>query len=174
MLIVPFSRLQMDFLTIAIINKRDKMCIDVSKNSQIQKKELRRYEKSIGEITDVDFKELPQREVIRMERITRITWKELMSDIDISGWKWSWLGDLEIVKDLGNRHFVVKFDAKDIIIDEPSFFIEDADLGIITDAEGRTFQIIDWKDDLTLYCVVEKADDGIVPVDTMLHESLVF
>lgn len=97
----------------------------------------------------------------------KITMEELMSEIDISGWKWSWLGDLEIVEDLGNRHFVVKFDAKDIIIDEPSFFIEDADLGIITDAEGRTFQIIDWNDDLTVYCEVEKTDDGIIPVDTL-------
>lgn len=34
MLIVPFNRLQMDFLAIAIINKCDKMCVDVSKNSR--------------------------------------------------------------------------------------------------------------------------------------------
>ena len=40
MLIVPFSRLQMDFLTIAITNKCDKMCIDVSKNSRIKKSEV--------------------------------------------------------------------------------------------------------------------------------------
>jgi len=25
----------------------------------------------------------------------KITMEELMSEIDISGWKWSWLGDLE-------------------------------------------------------------------------------
>jgi len=96
----------------------------------------------------------------------KITMEELMSEIDISGWKWSWLGDLEIVEDLGNGHFVVKFDAKDIIIDEPSFFIEDADLGIITDAEGRMFQVTDWNDEHFVYCEVEKTDDGIIPVDT--------
>ena len=101
----------------------------------------------------------------------RITWKELMSKVDISGWRWSWLGDLEIVKDLGNGHFVVEFDAKEIIIDEPSFFLEDADLGIIIDAEGNRFEVTDWKDDYLVYCEVEETDDGIVPVDTMLHES---
>ena len=127
----------------------------------------------------------------------KITMEELMSEVDISRWSWSWLGDLfqqrcmeprrddypsvycrlvvlertfvlfgEIVEDLGNGHFVVKFDAKDIIIDEPSFFIEDADLGIITDAEGRTFQVTDWNDEHFVYCEVEKTDDGIIPVDT--------
>ena len=104
----------------------------------------------------------------------KITMNELMSEVDISGWKWSWLGDLEIVEDLGSGHFIVKFDAKDIIIDEPiwcrqvfrGFFIEDEDLGIITDAEGRTFQVTDWNDEHFVYCEVEKTDDGIIPVDT--------
>ena len=100
----------------------------------------------------------------------RITWKELMSEIDISGWKWSWLSDLDVVESLEDGRYIIRLNAHQIINDEPSFFIEDADLGIITDAEGRTFQIIDWKDDLTVYCVVEKADGGIVPVDTMFHE----
>ena len=99
------------------------------------------------------------------------TWKELMSDIDISGWKWSWLSDLDVVKELEDGRYLVRFSAHQIINDEPSFFIEDADLGIITDAEGRTFQITDWKDDYFVYCEVE-TDDGIVPVDTMLHVLL--
>jgi len=64
----------------------------------------------------------------------------------------------------------VRFSAHQIINDEPSLSVDDPNRGIITDAEGRTFQITDWKDDLTLYCVVEKTDDGIVPV-SMLYEA---
>ena len=109
-----------------------------------------------------------------MIRMERITWKELMDQFDISRWRWSWIGDLNVVKELGDGRYIIKLNAHQIINDEPSLSVDDPNLGIITDAEGRTFQIIDWKDDLTLYCVVEKADDGIVPVDTMLHESLVF
>ena len=104
----------------------------------------------------------------------RITWKELMDQFDISRWRWSWLSDLDVVESLGDGRYLVRFNAHQIINDEPSLSVDDPNLGIITDAEGRTFQIIDWKDDLTVYCEVEKTDDGIVPVDTMLHESLVF
>ena len=104
----------------------------------------------------------------------RITWKELMDQFDISRWRWSWLSDLDVVESLGDGRYLVRFNAHQIINDEPSLSVDDPNLGIITDAEGRTFQIIDWKDDLTLYCEVEKTDDGIVPLDTMLHESLVF
>ena len=93
-----------------------------------------------------------------------LTWKELMNEVDISRWSWSWLSDLDVVKELGDGRYIIRLNAHQIINDEPSFFIEDADLGIITDAEGRTFQIIDWKDDLTVYCEVEKTDDGIVPI----------
>ena len=34
-----------------------------------------------------------------------------------------------------------------------------------------TFEITDWEDDYFVYCEVE-TDDGIVPVDTMLHVLL--
>ena len=102
----------------------------------------------------------------------RITWKELMSDIDISGWKWSWLSDLDVVKELEDGRYLVRFSAGKIINDDPTFVTEDSENGVIVDAEGRTFQITDWKDDLTVYCEVEKTDDGIVPVDTMLHVLL--
>jgi len=104
----------------------------------------------------------------------RITWKELMQSLDFSHWRWSWLSDLDVVESLGDGRYLVRFNAHQIINDEPSLSVDDPNLGIITDAEGRTFQIIDWKDDLTVYCEVKKTDDGIVPVDTMLHESLVF
>ena len=98
------------------------------------------------------------------------TWKELMSDIDISGWKWSWFSDLDVVKELGDGRYLVRFSAHQIINDEPSLSVDDPNLGIITDAEGNRFEVTDWKDDLTLYCEVEKTDDGIVPV-SMLYEA---
>ncbi len=46
------------------------------------------------------------------------------------------------------------FNAHQIINDEPSLSVDDPNLGIITDAEGRTFHIIDWKDDYFVYCEV--------------------
>ena len=103
----------------------------------------------------------------------RITWKELMDQFDISRWRWSWLSDLDVVKELGDGRYLVRFSAGKIINDDPTFVTEDSENGVIVDAEGRTFQITDWKDDLTLYCVVEKTDDGIVPVDTMLDGGVV-
>ena len=104
----------------------------------------------------------------------RITWKELLQSLDVSHWRWSWLSDLDVVESLGDGRYLVRFSAHQIINDEPSLSVDDPNLGIITDAEGRTFQIIDWKDDYFAYCEVEKTDDGIVLVDTMLHESLFF
>ena len=100
----------------------------------------------------------------------RITWKELMDQFDISRWRWSWLSDLDVVESLGDGRYIIKLNAGKIINDDPTFVTEDSENGVIVDAEGNRFEITDWKDDLTLYCVVEKADDGIVPVDTMLHE----
>ena len=103
----------------------------------------------------------------------RITWKELMQSLDVSHWSWSWLSDLDVVKELGDGRYLVMFHAHQIINDEPSLSVDDPNRGIITDAEGRTFQITDWKDDYFVYCVVVKADDGIVPVDTMLDGGVV-
>ena len=98
------------------------------------------------------------------------TWKELMQSLDVSHWRWSWLSDLDVVESLGDGRYIIRLNAHQIINDEPSLFVDDPNRGIITDAEGRTFQITNWKDDLTLYCVVEKTDDGIVPV-SMLYEA---
>jgi len=100
----------------------------------------------------------------------RITWKELMQSLDVSHWRWSWLSDLDVVESLGDGRYIIKLNAHQIINDEPSLSVDDPNLGIITDAEGRTFQIIDWKDDYFVYCEVEKTDDGIVPV-SMLYEA---
>ena len=107
------------------------------------------------------------KEVISMERIT---WKELMQSLDVSHWRWSWLSDLDVVESLGDGRYLVRFNAGKIINDDPTFVTEDSENGVIVDAEGNRFEITDWKDDLTVYCEVEKTDDGIVPVDTMLHE----
>ena len=100
------------------------------------------------------------------------TWKELMQSLDVSHWRWSWLSDLDVVKELEDGRYLVRFSAHQIINDEPSFFIEDADLGIITDAEGRTFQITDWGNDITVYCEVAETDYGIEVVDTKLTEEV--
>jgi len=100
----------------------------------------------------------------------RITWKELMDQFDISRWRWSWLSDLDVVESLGDGRYIIKLNAGKIINDDPTFVTEDSENGVIVDAEGNRFEITDWKDDLTVYCEVEKTDDGIVPVDTMLHE----
>ena len=109
-----------------------------------------------------------KKRVISMERMT---WKELMGKIDISGWRWNWLGDLNVVQSLGNGRYVIRLSARKIIDDDPTFVTEDSENGVIRDTEGRTYLISDWKDDLTVYCEVEKTDDGIIPVDT-LHEFL--
>ncbi|HQJ90025.1 MAG TPA: hypothetical protein PLB70_05380 [Paludibacteraceae bacterium] len=96
----------------------------------------------------------------------KITMEELMSEVDISRWRWSWIGDLNVVKELGDGRYLVRFNAHQIINDEPSLSVDDPNLGIITDAEGRTFQVTDWNDEHFVYCEVEKTDDGIIPVDT--------
>jgi len=95
-----------------------------------------------------------------------ITMEELMSEVDISRWRWSWIGDLNVVKELGDGRYIIKLNAHQIINDEPSLSVDDPNLGIITDAEGRTFQVTDWNDEHFVYCEVEKTDDGIIPVDT--------
>jgi len=96
----------------------------------------------------------------------KITMEELMSEVDISRWRWSWIGDLNVVKELGDGRYIIKLNAHQIINDEPSLSVDDPNLGIITDAEGRTFQVTDWNDEHFVYCEVEKTDDGIIPVDT--------
>jgi len=93
-----------------------------------------------------------------------LSWKELMQSLDVSHWRWSWLSDLDVVESLGDGRYLVRFSAHQIINDEPSLFVDDPNLGIITDAEGNRFEITDWKDDLTVYCEVEETDDGIVPI----------
>ena len=100
----------------------------------------------------------------------RITWKELMQSLDVSHWRWSWLSDLDVVESLGDGRYLVRFNAGKIINDDPTFVTEDSENGVIVDAEGNRFEITDWKDDYFVYCEVEETDDGIVPVDTMLHE----
>jgi hypothetical protein len=89
----------------------------------------------------------------------RITWKELMQSLDVSHWRWSWLSDLDVVESLGDGRYLVRFSAHQIINDEPSLSVDDPNLGIITDAEGNRFEVTDWKDDLTVYCEVEKTEE---------------
>ena len=101
----------------------------------------------------------------------RITWKELMDQFDISRWRWSWIGDLNVVKELGDGRYIIRLNAGKIINDDPTFVTEDSENGVIVDAEGNRFEITDWKDDYFVYCEVEETDDGIVPVDTMLHHA---
>ena len=98
----------------------------------------------------------------------KITMEELMSEVDISRWRWSWIGDLNVVKELGDGRYIIKLNAHQIINDEPSLSVDDPNLGIITDAEGNRFEITDWEDDYFVYCVVVKADDGIVPIRSFL------
>jgi len=75
-----------------------------------------------------------------------------------------------VVKELEDGRYLVRFNAGKIINDDPTFVTEDSENGVIVDGEGRTFQIIDWKDDYCVYFEVEKTDDGIVPV-LMLYEA---
>ena len=96
------------------------------------------------------------------------TWKELMDQFDISRWSWSWLSDLDVVKELGDGRYIIRLNAHQIINDEPSLSVDDPSRGIITDAEGRTFQITDWGNDITVYCEVAETDYGIEVVDTKL------
>jgi len=105
-----------------------------------------------------------------MIRMERITWKELMQSLDVSHWRWSWIGDLNVVKELGDGRYIIRLNAGKIINDDPTFVTEDSENGVIVDAEGNRFEITDWKDDYFVYCEVEKTDDGIVPV-SMLYEA---
>ncbi len=77
----------------------------------------------------------------------RITWKELMDQFDISRWRWSWIGDLNVVKELGDGKYIIKLNAGKIINDDPTFVTEDSENGVIVDAEGNRFEVTDWKDD---------------------------
>ena len=66
----------------------------------------------------------------------RITWKELMQSLDVSHWRWSWLSDLDVVKELGDGRYLVRFSAHQIINDEPSLSVDDPNRGIITMLRG--------------------------------------
>lgn len=95
-----------------------------------------------------------------------------MKSLDISRWRWSWLGDVGVAESLGDGRYILKCDARQVINDEPSLCVEDPDLGIITDAEGNRFEITDWQDDHFFYVEVEKTDDGIEVIGAALFTDL--
>jgi len=98
----------------------------------------------------------------------KISLRDFVESIDISTWWWSTLGDLDIIEDLGDGRYIAQFSAKQVINDEPTLYVIDADAGMIEDEEGNVYQITDWGNDITVYCEVAETDYGIEVVDTKL------
>jgi len=87
-----------------------------------------------------------------IKRITRITWREFLSSLDISNHRYP---DNFYVEDTDEEGiYRIELSAHEVVTLEPSIYVKDADNGVVVDREGNEFQIIDWNDDIPVYVFV--------------------
>jgi len=107
-----------------------------------------------------------------MNEMKRMTWKEFLSECDISDWKWTFPEEEEVISETED-YWVVRVYVGDILDQPDIFYIKDEDGNFIVEWGGIPVNIVDTDNVPDIYIKIWKTEvHGVYYCDGQFYFDL--